>query len=54
MAAAIKEEFGVDSELIRGGGGIFLVTVDGTQVYSKKETGRFPEHEEVLSQLRNR
>jgi len=29
-------------------------TVDGEPIYSKQETGRFPEHEEVLAQLRNR
>ena len=54
LAAAIKNEFGVDPELIRGGGGIFLVKVDGEAIFSKKEVGRFPEHEEILAQLRNR
>jgi selT/selW/selH-like putative selenoprotein len=54
LAAAIKEEFGVDTELIQGGGGIFLVIADGVTLFSKKEAGRFPEHEEVLAQLRNR
>ena len=54
MSAAIKDEFGVDSELIRGSGGIFLVKVDGEAIFSKREVGRFPEHEEILVQLRNR
>ena len=52
MAAAIKNETGVEAEVIGGGKGIFDVVVDGNLVYSKYETGRFPEDEEVLSQLR--
>jgi selT/selW/selH-like putative selenoprotein len=38
-------------QLIEGGGGIFDVVVDGQKIYSKHETGRFPEHDEILSQL---
>ena len=47
MAAAIKKEFGIASRLIKGAGGVFEVTVDGELVYSKKATGRFPEHDEI-------
>ena len=36
----MKKEFGVDAELIPGSGGVFDVTVDGTLVYSKHQTGR--------------
>ncbi len=36
---------------MRGGGGEFEVTVDGRLVFSKKQQGRFPEHEEVLGLL---
>ena len=52
MAAEIKRETGVDPELIKGDNGIFDVKVDGRLIYSKHETGRFPEHPEVLEQLR--
>jgi selenoprotein W-related protein len=52
LAAEIQAEFGVDAELIEGGGGIFDVTVDGERVFSKQEVGRFPENEEILAQLR--
>ncbi len=44
----MKEAFGVDPELVPGGGGIFDVEVDGELVYSKFETGRFPEPGEVV------
>ncbi|UCE88034.1 MAG: Rdx family protein [Deltaproteobacteria bacterium] len=54
MAARIREAFGVEARLIRGDRGIFDVAVDGTIIYSKHATGRFPEPEEVLSALRER
>ena len=37
----------VEVELIRGGGGVFEITVDGSLVFSKKALGRFPTDEEV-------
>ena len=51
MAARIKQEKGVEATLVKGDNGIFDVVVDGVRIYSKDETGRFPEDEEVLSQL---
>jgi selenoprotein W-related protein len=51
LAAAIRAKHGVEAELIQGGGGIFDVTLDGKLIYSKFQTGRFPEDEEVLKQL---
>jgi selenoprotein W-related protein len=38
--------------MIEGGGGIFDVKVDGELIYSKHETGRFPEEDEVLESIR--
>jgi selenoprotein W-related protein len=43
---------GVQAELIKGSGGIFDVTADGGLIYSKHQTGRFPENAEVLQALR--
>jgi selenoprotein W-related protein len=51
LAAAIQGETGVEAELIPGGNGIFDVVADGERVFSKHETGRFPQNEEVLSRL---
>ena len=51
MAAEIKRQRGVDATLVRGGGGEFEVTVDGKLVFSKKQERRFPEAEEILSQI---
>ena len=49
MAAELRDGLGVDAELIERGGGIFDVSVDGEVVYSKHETGRFPDPGEVLA-----
>jgi len=52
LAEAIKREFNVDAKLIAGGGGVFDVHVNGTHIWSKHQTGRFPEHREVLDKTR--
>jgi selenoprotein W-related protein len=48
LVEELRGGLGVESKLIKGGGGVFDVTVDGKLVYSKHETGRFPEPGEVL------
>ncbi len=52
LAESIERETGAQSELVRGDNGIFDVERDGRRIYSKKETGRFPEHEEIVAKLR--
>jgi len=52
LAAEIKKELGVDSQLVRGSGGIFDVSVDSKRIFSKKEEGRFPSEKEIVDQLR--
>jgi selenoprotein W-related protein len=54
LAEAIKAKFGVDSEMIEGSGGVFDIRVDGDLIYSKKETGEFPEHQLILDLLAKR
>ena len=48
----MKKEFGAEVELIPGSGGVFTVRVDGKQIYSKHETGRFPRDGEIVGLLR--
>jgi selenoprotein W-related protein len=38
---------------IPGGKGQFDVIHDGEMVFSKHQTGRFPEHDEILAALRS-
>ena len=42
----------LDVELIEGSGGVFVVHADGRLVYTKKDTGRFPEPGEVAEAIR--
>lgn len=52
MAAEIKKEIGIDSELVRGGGGIFDVTVDGKRIFSKHDEGNFPSEKAIVEQIK--
>ena len=38
-------------ELVRSGGGVFEITVDGKLAFSKKAVDRFPTDEEILATL---
>jgi selT/selW/selH-like putative selenoprotein len=54
LAATIKQQLGLDAKLVRGSGGIFVVTVDNEQIFSKAEEGRFPSEKEIVDKLRER
>jgi len=52
LEARILEQFPqADIGLVRGAGGVFDVTVDDQLIYSKHQTGRFPEELEILDQI---
>jgi selenoprotein W-related protein len=51
LAEQIEAKVGLRSELIKGHGGVFEVTVNGKSIFSKKKLGRFPEPGEVEGQL---
>ena len=51
MAAAIRDEFGFESELVRLRNGIFNVWVDGKKIYDKDHEERFPEEQEILDAI---
>ncbi len=40
--------------LVPAAGGRFEVYLDGTQVFNKKEAGRFPQYEEIQTAIRQR
>lgn len=41
----------MDAKLTKGSGGVFDVVADGKLVFSKRDTGRFPEPGEVARLL---
>jgi len=43
---------GIDSEVVRGSGGIFDVTVDKKRIFSKHDEGRFPSEKEIVDALK--
>ncbi|MCO6436992.1 MAG: Rdx family protein [Phycisphaerae bacterium] len=51
LADEIKKKYGAQPKLIEGAGGVFDVHVNGTQVWSKHDIGRFPENHEVLERI---
>ena len=48
MAEVIRDETGIEAELIRSRGGAFEVTLDGELIYSKLQSGSFPDQREIL------
>ena len=53
MAAAIRDSHAdAEIQLIPGGGGDFIVTTDGRQIWHKRQMGdEFPEHGAILAEL---
>ena len=45
--ARLVERYGADVELVKAGGGVFEISVDGKLGFSKKQLGRFPTDDEV-------
>jgi selT/selW/selH-like putative selenoprotein len=41
----------VEAGLVPGAMGVFDVVVDGRRVYSRAETGRFPEPAEIIQKI---
>lgn len=52
MADLLKKEFNIETELIKGGGGIFDVKVDGDLIYSKHKTGFFPTEDDIRKKMK--
>lgn len=47
MSDRFSEIDGADVELVKGGNGVFEISLDGDLVFSKKALGRFPEDHEL-------
>ena len=51
MAAVIKQEMGVDAELVEGGRGEFTVWV-GEEIVARKDSAGFPSEQEALAAVK--
>jgi len=51
LADTLKKKYQAKVELIPSHGGVFEVRREGELIFSKKATGRFPQHEEIFSKL---
>ena len=52
LADELHNAFGVKAKLVPGRNGIFDVIVDDKLIFSKSQTGRFPETGEVVAKLK--
>jgi selT/selW/selH-like putative selenoprotein len=51
LAAEIKKARGLDTTLVKGSSGVFDVFRGDQLLFSKHETGRFPETDEIVGAL---
>jgi predicted Rdx family selenoprotein len=51
LAATIKQKFKCAVELVPGGNGIFEVSADGILLFSKRQSVRFPNGDEIVKAL---
>ena len=48
----MKRVLDVEAKLIQGGKGVFNVFVDEVRVFSRSETGRFPDPDEIPEKMK--
>jgi selT/selW/selH-like putative selenoprotein len=46
-------DLNIDVQLVKGDNGVFNVVANGSVIFSKDESGRFPEDQEILDALRS-
>ena len=54
MAAKIREEAGIKSELIASSGGAFEVRFNGELLHSKLESGEWPDFDGLARQIKKK
>ncbi len=48
----VKQAFDIDVTLVSSKGQVFDVYLDDNLIFSKKDTGRFPMHDEIIEKIR--
>ena len=54
LADKIKQELNLSTKLIRSRGGVFEVMMNGELIYSKRQTGVFPEESQIISLIKEK
>jgi selenoprotein W-related protein len=54
LAARIREVAGVNSKLIKSGGGAFEIRVNGELIHSKLDTGEWPDFDAIARQVKSK
>jgi selenoprotein W-related protein len=54
LAARIRKTAGVPPRLIASGGGAFEIRVNGELIYSKLETGEWPDFDAIAEQVKSK
>ena len=54
LKESIERELAIPTRIRLGAPGALDIFVDGQRIYSKKETGRLPSSEEIVTLLRGR
>lgn len=52
LADIIKKEFGITPKLIPGSKGIYDIIVDEKTIFSKHQTKRFPDNDEIIKLIK--
>jgi selenoprotein W-related protein len=53
LADELQQSLGIEATLVPGSGGIFDVIVDGKLIFSKYDSGRYPNPGEITSLLQS-
>ncbi|HGY55897.1 MAG TPA: SelT/SelW/SelH family protein [Caldithrix abyssi] len=54
MADELKQHFELDVELVKSSGGRFEISFDGDLIFSKAQTGRFPQPGEIAALIKEK
>jgi selenoprotein W-related protein len=54
LAALIRKTAGVTPRLIASGGGAFEIRVNGELIYSKLETGEWPDFDAIAGEVKSK
>jgi selT/selW/selH-like putative selenoprotein len=53
LAEVIRKSIGLESRLVRADGGLFEVRVNDVVIFSKEDSHRFPEADEIINLIMN-